>query len=87
MGGIGGMKLVGNETGIERAIRLGYNNILIPIGIAEVLAGAGVLIGAAVTDLEWLGTVAPIGIILRSSATSATPITASTPAPRTAATR
>lgn len=64
MGGIGGMKLVGNETGIEQAVRLGYNNIRIPIGIAEVLAGAGVLIGAAVTDLEWLGAAAAIGIIL-----------------------
>ena len=64
MGGIGGMKLVGNETGIEQAERLGYNNIRIPIGIAEVLAAIGVLIGAAVTDLEWLGTAAAVGIIL-----------------------
>lgn len=64
MFGIGGMKLVGNETGIEQAVRLGYNNIRIPIGIAEVLAGAGVLIGAAVTDLEWLGAASAIGVIL-----------------------
>lgn len=63
MGGIGGMKLVGNEEGIKQAIRLGYNNIRIPIGIAEVLAAIGVLIGAAVTDLEWLGAAAAIGII------------------------
>ncbi|MCP5033417.1 MAG: hypothetical protein GY939_16580, partial [Actinomycetia bacterium] len=47
MGGIGGMKLVGNEGAIEQAVRLGYNNIRIPIGVAEVLAAAGVLIGAA----------------------------------------
>lgn len=64
MGGIGGMKLVGNETGIEQAVRLGYEKIRIPIGIAEVLAAAGVLLGAAVTDLEWLGAAAAIGIIL-----------------------
>jgi hypothetical protein len=63
MGGIGGMKLVGNETGIEQAVRLGYDKIRIPIGIAEVAAAAGVIVGAAVTDLEWLGIAAAIGII------------------------
>ncbi len=63
MGGIGGMKLVGNEGAIEQAVRLGYNNIRIPIGVAEVLAAAGVLIGAAITDLEWLGAAAAVGII------------------------
>ncbi len=63
MGGIGGMKLVGNADGIEQAVRLGYDKIRIPIGIAEVAAGAGVLIGAAVTDLEWLGIAAAVGII------------------------
>ncbi len=63
MGGIGGMKLVGNEGAIEQAVRLGYNNIRIPIGVAEVLAAAGVVIGAAITDLEWLGAGAAVGII------------------------
>ncbi len=63
MGGLGGMKLVGNKDGIEQAVRLGYDKIRIPIGIAEVLAAAGVLIGAAVTDLEWLGAAAAVGII------------------------
>lgn len=63
MGGIGAMKLVGNEEGIKQAVRLGYDKIRIPIGIAEVLAAAGVLIGAAVTDLEWLGAVAAVGVI------------------------
>ena len=63
MGGIGAMKLVGNEEGIKQAERLGYNNIRVPIGIAEVLAAAGVLIGAAVTDLEWLGAAAALGTI------------------------
>ncbi len=64
MGGIGGMKLAGNKHGIEQAERLGYDKIRIPIGIAEVLAAAGVLIGAAVTDLEWLGAAAAAGIIV-----------------------
>lgn len=64
MGGLGVMKLSGNAEGIEQAIRLGYENIRIPIGVAEVLAAAGVLIGAAVSDLEWLGTAAAIGIIV-----------------------
>ena len=52
MGGIGAMKLVSNEGAIEQAVRLGYEKIRIPVGIAEVLAAAGVLIGAAVSDLE-----------------------------------
>lgn len=56
-------ELVGNKDGIEQAVRLGYDKIRIPIGIAEVLAAAGVLIGAAITDLEWLGAAAAIGII------------------------
>lgn len=64
MGGIGGMKLVGNEAGIEQAVRLGYDKIRIPIGIAEVAAAAGVIVGAAVTDLEWLGIAAAVGIIV-----------------------
>lgn len=63
MGGIGAMKLVGNDGAIEQAVRLGYNNIRIPIGIAEVLAAAGVFIGAAITDLEWLGAAAAVGIL------------------------
>lgn len=63
MGGIGGMKLVGNKEGIEQAVRLGYDKIRIPIGIAEVSAAVGVLIGAAATDLEWLGVAAAAGII------------------------
>lgn len=64
MGGIGGMKLVGNKDGIEQAVRLGYDKIRIPIGIAEVLAAVGVVIGAAITDLEWLGVAAAGGIIV-----------------------
>ena len=64
MGGIGGMKLVGNKDGIEQAVRLGYDKIRIPIGIAEVAAAVGVLIGAAVTDLEWLGIAAAVGVIV-----------------------
>lgn len=64
LGGIGTMKLVGNQVGIEQAERLGYERIRIPIGIAEVLAAAGVLVGAAVADLAWLGVAATLGIIV-----------------------
>lgn len=64
MVGIGGMKLVGNEEGIRQAVRLGYDKIRVPIGIAEVAAGIGVLLGAAITDLEWLGAAAATGIIV-----------------------
>lgn len=63
MGGIGAMKLVGNEEGIRQAVRLGYDKIRIPIGIAEVAAAVGVLIGAVITDVEWLGLLAAAGII------------------------
>jgi len=64
MGGIGGMKLTGNEEAIKQAVRLGYENIRIPIGVAEVLAAVAVLIGAAVSDLEWLGAAAGVGVIV-----------------------
>ncbi|MEM7326953.1 MAG: DoxX family protein [Actinomycetota bacterium] len=64
MGGIGGMKLVGNKDGIEQAERLGYARLRIPIGIAEVSAAVAILLGAAVTDLEWLGAAAAVGVIL-----------------------
>lgn len=64
VGGIGAMKLVGAEVGIEQAVRLGYDKIRIPIGIAEVLAVAGVLVGAAFSDYEWLGLAAAAGIIV-----------------------
>lgn len=63
VGGIGTMKLVGHKDAIESAARLGYDRIMVPIGIAEVLAALGVLLGAAVTDLEWLGAAAAVGLI------------------------
>jgi hypothetical protein len=63
MGGIGAMKLVGNEEGIEQAVRLGYEHIRIPIGVAEVLAAAGVIIGAVADDFQWLGAAAALGVI------------------------
>lgn len=64
VGGIGAMKLTRNKDAIEQAERLGYDKIMMPIGVAEVLAAGGVILGAAVTDLEWLGAAAAIGIIL-----------------------
>lgn len=64
VGGIGTMKLINHEVAIEQAVRLGYENIRIPIGIAEVLVAGGVLIGAAVTSFQWLGAVAAVGTIV-----------------------
>ncbi len=64
MGGIGMMKLVGNKDGIEQAVRLGYEHIRIPIGIAEVVTAIGVVVGAASTDLEWVGLAAAAVIIV-----------------------
>lgn len=64
MFGIGGMKLTGNKDGIEQAERLGYDKIRIPIGIAEVAAGIGIVLGLAVDSLQWLGMAAAAGIIV-----------------------
>lgn len=64
MGGIGGMKLVGNKDAIEQSERLGYDKILIPIGLAEVATAFGIVLGAAITDLEWLGMAAAAVIIV-----------------------
>lgn len=63
VGGIGLMKLTRNEEAIEQADRLGYLNLMMPIGVAEVAAALCVILGAAVSDLAWLGRLAAIGII------------------------
>lgn len=63
IGGIGAMKLTGQAMAVEAAERLGYESLRIPIGIAEVLAAAGVIVGAASSDLEGLGVLAAAGII------------------------
>lgn len=60
----GAMKLTGQKMATEMAAKLGYENLARPIGIAEVLGAAGVIIGAASTDLEWLGVLAAIGFIV-----------------------
>lgn len=59
----GVMKLIGNKRMVEGAEKLGYTNLSIPIGVAEVLGAIGVIIGAAVSDFEWLGVLAAIGIV------------------------
>ena len=64
MGGIGGMKLARLDDAIEQAQRLGYDRIMIPIGIAEVATAVGVVLGAAVSDLDWLGGLSAAGIIV-----------------------
>lgn len=63
IGGIGAMKLASQKIAVEAAERLGYESLRIPIGVAEVLAAAGVTIGAASSDLQWLGVLAAAGII------------------------
>ena len=60
----GGMKLMNHPMAEETSERLGYQNLQRPIGIAEVLAAIGVLLGAAISGLEWLGVLAGIGIVL-----------------------
>lgn len=63
MGGLGGMKLVGNKDGIEQAERLGYDHLRIPIGIVEVLAAIAIILAIFVSSLEWLGILAAAGVI------------------------
>lgn len=59
----GAMKLSGQKMALEMAEKLGVGNLRMLIGGAEVLGGIGVIIGAAVSDLEWLGVLAAIGLI------------------------
>jgi hypothetical protein len=63
VGGIGMMKLTRNKGAMEQAERLGYLKIMMPIGVAEVAAAVAVIVGAALSDLAWIGRVAALGII------------------------
>ncbi len=63
IGMAGVAKLTRQAMMVEGAERLGYSNLLMPIGAAEVLGAIGVLIGAISSDLEWLGVLAGIGIV------------------------
>lgn len=57
------MKVTANKMAVENAERLGFTNLMRPLGGAEVLGAIGVLIGAISADLEWLGVLAAVGII------------------------
>jgi hypothetical protein len=58
VGGIGMMKLTRNNEAVRQADRLGYSAIMMPVGVAEVAAAIGVVVGVAVSDLAWIGTIA-----------------------------
>jgi len=62
VGGVAVYKLSNNEDVIEQAERLGYENIRRSTAVAELFGIAGVVIGAVISDLEWLGILAAIGI-------------------------
>ena len=63
MGGAGVMKITGPQAAREMAQRLGYEGIRLPLGLAELAGATGVVVGAASTDLEWLGILAAAGIV------------------------
>jgi len=67
IGGTGVMKLTSKPMAVEAANRLGYENIRMPLGVIEVLAPIGLIIGAISSDFEWLGVVAAVGIIVLMS--------------------
>ena len=64
IGMAGATKLMKNDMALEMADKLGYRDRMSMIGIAEVAGAAGVLIGAISSDLEWIGVLAAVGIIL-----------------------
>lgn len=64
IGMAGATKLMKNDMALEMADKLGYRDRMSMIGMAEVAGAAGVLIGAISSDLEWIGVLAAIGIIL-----------------------
>lgn len=59
----GASKLAGSQQMVEAAERLGFSSLMRPIGVAEVLGALGVLIGLIVSDLEWLGVLAALGLV------------------------
>ncbi len=63
IGMAGVTKLMANAMSVEMAKKLDYENLMKPIGGAEVLGAIGVLIGAISSDFEWVGVLAGLGII------------------------
>lgn len=59
----GGMKLAGTDMAKQMAAQLGYENLRMLIGAAEVAGGAGVFLGLLDGDWEWLGLLGALGLI------------------------
>lgn len=62
----GGVKLTKQKMAVEIAERLGYTNLMVPIGAAEIAGAVGVFIGLLSDDkgLEWLGLLGGIGLLM-----------------------
>lgn len=62
----GGGKLTKQKMATDVAQRLGYSNLLVPIGAAEVAGAVGVFVGLVSDDkgLEWLGLLGGIGLLV-----------------------
>ena len=63
IGMAGVTKLTRQKMAVDTADRLGYSNLMMPIGGAEVAGAIGVLIGALSSSLEWVGVLAALGIV------------------------
>jgi len=61
----GGAKLTKQKMAVDVARRLGYTNLLPPIGVAEILGAIGVFIGVLSDGnaREWLGLLGGIGLL------------------------
>lgn len=62
----GGAKLTKQKMAADVAQRLGYTNLLVPIGAAEIAGAVGVFIGLLSDDkgLEWLGLLGGVGLLV-----------------------
>lgn len=61
----GVMKVIKHPMQVQSAQRLGYTNLLLPIGVAEILGAIGVFIGLLSDGkgLEWLGFLGGLGLL------------------------
>lgn len=64
IGMAGATKIMDNPMATEMADKLGYRDRMKMIGVLELAAAAGVLLGAISSDVEWIGFLAAVGIIL-----------------------
>lgn len=59
----GMMKLTSKPMALEAAERLGYEKLLMPLGVIEIVAPVALVIGALSKRLEWLGVLAALGTV------------------------